>query len=84
MGVDPAVLRLAGITIDDTTWTWADFERIAIEIFQKTGMQTMPPKEFHQIFEHIRAADQRVLLYRYFCELTKKECLLTLFIGVIV
>jgi multiple sugar transport system substrate-binding protein len=53
MGVDPAILQQAGITIDDTTWTWADFERIAIEIYQKTGIQTMPPNEFHQIFEHI-------------------------------
>ncbi|MDR1398415.1 MAG: ABC transporter substrate-binding protein [Treponema sp.] len=53
MGVDLAALQQAGITIDDITWTWVDFERIAIEIFQKTGLQTMPPNEFHQIFEHI-------------------------------
>ena len=53
MSVDTAALQQAGVSIDDTTWTWADFEKIAIEVFQKTGLQTMPPNEFHQIFEHI-------------------------------
>jgi multiple sugar transport system substrate-binding protein len=53
MVVDPAVLQQAGITIDDTAWTWADFEKYAIEIYQKTGVQTMPPDQFHQIFENI-------------------------------
>jgi multiple sugar transport system substrate-binding protein len=55
MGVDPAVLARAGVTIDDTAWTWADYERIALAVFQATGVQTMPagPQEFYQTFEHI-------------------------------
>lgn len=40
---DPAVLKKAGISqIDSTTWTWEDFERIAIQVYQKTGVQTIP------------------------------------------
>ena len=40
---DPAVLAKAGIAEpDSTTWTWADFERIALEIYRKTGVQTIP------------------------------------------
>jgi multiple sugar transport system substrate-binding protein len=40
---DPAVLKAAGIPEpDDTTWTWDDFERIALTIYQKTGVKTMP------------------------------------------
>jgi multiple sugar transport system substrate-binding protein len=53
MGVDPAVLQKAGVTINDTTWTWKDYEQIALTVYQKTGVQTMPPNEFHQVFEHI-------------------------------
>ena len=53
MGVDPAVLQKAGITIDDTKWTWKDYEQIAITIYQKTGVQTMPFTDFDQIPEHI-------------------------------
>ncbi|MDR3171545.1 MAG: ABC transporter substrate-binding protein [Treponema sp.] len=52
IGVDPEVLKQAEITIDDTTWTWQDFEQYALTIYQKTGVQTMPPNEFHQLFEH--------------------------------
>jgi multiple sugar transport system substrate-binding protein len=57
MGVDPAVLAQAGVTIDDTKWTWKDFEQAALTIYQKTGIQTMPPNEFHQIFEHVVRQD---------------------------
>ncbi len=40
---DPAVLAKAGIAEpDSTTWTWEDFERIALEIYRKTGVQTIP------------------------------------------
>jgi multiple sugar transport system substrate-binding protein len=38
---DPAVLAKAGIAEpDSTTWTWEDFERIALEIYRKTGAAT--------------------------------------------
>jgi multiple sugar transport system substrate-binding protein len=40
IGVDPAVLQRAGVTVDDKTWTWADVERIALQIYQRTGVQT--------------------------------------------
>jgi len=53
MGVDPEVLRRANVTIDDTTWTWKDYEQIALTIFRTTGVQTMPFNEFQQIFEHV-------------------------------
>jgi multiple sugar transport system substrate-binding protein len=53
MGVDPAILQRAGVTIDDTKWTWKDFEQISLTIFQKTGVQTMPVNVFHQVFEHV-------------------------------
>lgn len=53
MGVDMATVEKAGLTIDDTQWTWKDFEHIAIEIYQKTGIRTMPFNEFHQVFEHV-------------------------------
>nr|WP_321262889.1 extracellular solute-binding protein [uncultured Sphaerochaeta sp.] len=40
---DPAVLKKAGISqINSATWTWADFERIALQVYQKTGVQTIP------------------------------------------
>lgn len=40
---DPAVLERAGIPEPDTaTWTWEDFERIALEVYRKTGVQTIP------------------------------------------
>jgi multiple sugar transport system substrate-binding protein len=53
MAVDAAVLQQAGVAIDDTAWTWKDFEQIALTIYQKTGVQTMPINEFHQVFEHV-------------------------------
>jgi multiple sugar transport system substrate-binding protein len=40
---DPAILAEAGIDeIDSTEWTWADFEEIAIQVYEETGVQTMP------------------------------------------
>lgn len=43
LAYDPAVLGKAGITApDDTTWTWDDFEKMAIQIYKKTGVKTMP------------------------------------------
>ncbi|MCL2319198.1 MAG: extracellular solute-binding protein, partial [Treponema sp.] len=54
MGVDPAILKQAGITIDDTKWTWKDFENTAITVFQKTGVQTaIIPDYAHMLWEHI-------------------------------
>ena len=54
MGYDVGVLQKAGVTIDDTTWTWADYERIALQIYQKTGVQTCPPgpTQFRMVMEH--------------------------------
>ena len=51
-GLDPAVLQKAGVTYDDTTWTWADVEKIALQIYQKTGVQTMYLSN-DMAFEHI-------------------------------
>ena len=34
---DPQVLEEAGITIDDTTWTYEDYEAIVREVYEKTG-----------------------------------------------
>jgi len=53
MIVDPAVLAEAGVTINDTTWTWADYERAATQIFANTGVQTIPPFNVRQVIEHI-------------------------------
>lgn len=53
MGVDKAVLDAAGVALDDTAWTWKDFEQIAITVYQKTGVKTMPINEFHQGIEHV-------------------------------
>jgi multiple sugar transport system substrate-binding protein len=52
IGVDTAVVQQAGITIDDTKWTWKDFEQYALTIFQKTGVQTMPIDQYTQLFEY--------------------------------
>jgi multiple sugar transport system substrate-binding protein len=52
MGVDPAVLEQAGVVIDDVNWTWQEFEQIALEIFQKTGVQTAPFWAHKQLVEH--------------------------------
>jgi multiple sugar transport system substrate-binding protein len=51
MGVDPAVLQKAGVTIDDVNWTWKEFEQIALTIFQKTGIQTYPFNAHRQLAE---------------------------------
>ena len=51
--VDPAALRKAGVTINDTAWTWKDYEQIALTIYKTTGVQTMPFTDFDQIPEHI-------------------------------
>jgi multiple sugar transport system substrate-binding protein len=54
IGVDPAVLAQAGVTIDDTSWTWADFERAALTIYQKTGVQTTVGRDAaHMNWEHV-------------------------------
>jgi len=54
LGVDPAVLKQAGITIDDTKWTWKDFEQTAITVFQKTGVQSnVIPDYAHMVWENI-------------------------------
>ena len=53
IGVETGVLQRAGITINDETWTWVDYERIAMEIFQRTGVQTHPPMQYRQTIEHI-------------------------------
>jgi len=51
--VDPAVLQRAGVTIDDKTWTWEDYEKIAMQIYQRTGVQTNPSYNTRQAMEHI-------------------------------
>jgi multiple sugar transport system substrate-binding protein len=39
---DPAVLARAGVTFDPVNWTVADFENIALTVYQKTGVKTLP------------------------------------------
>jgi multiple sugar transport system substrate-binding protein len=39
---DPAVLTQAGVDFDSTTWTLEDFENIALTVYQKTGVKTLP------------------------------------------
>jgi multiple sugar transport system substrate-binding protein len=54
LGVDKGVLAQAGVTIDDTTWTWKDFEQAALTIYQKTGIQTTIGRDHaHMNWEHI-------------------------------
>ena len=53
IGIDPAILQQAGVTINDTAWTWKDYEQIALTVYQRTGVQTAPFTEFDQIPEHI-------------------------------
>ena len=53
MGVDPAVLTRAGVTFDDTKWSWADYERICLQIFQATGIQTYPAVQIRHILESL-------------------------------
>ena len=54
IGVDMELLKKNGIALDDTTWTWADYERIALEVYQKTGVKTVPvASTYTQLLEHI-------------------------------
>jgi len=54
MGVDMAMVQQAGATINDATWTWADYERVALQIFRATGVQTMPVMSTTtQLLEHV-------------------------------
>ena len=39
---DPKILETAGIAAPAANYTWADFEKAAIQIFRKTGVQTLP------------------------------------------
>jgi len=53
-GFDPAIVRQAGVTIDDTKWTWKEFEAAALQIFQRTGVQTVVARDhMHLYWEHI-------------------------------
>lgn len=42
MVYDPAILKRAGVAAPTVDWTWVDFERIATEVYGKTGVQTAP------------------------------------------
>lgn len=43
MVYDTKVLADAGISeIDSANWTWKDFEDIAVQVYEKTGVQTIP------------------------------------------
>jgi len=56
IGVDRGVLQKAGVNINDSTWTWKEYEQAALAIFRSTGVQTMPivnTMEFQYVFEHI-------------------------------
>jgi multiple sugar transport system substrate-binding protein len=53
IGVDAAILQKAGVSVDDTKWTWKDFEQTALTVYQKTGVQTMPIDQYTQLFEHV-------------------------------
>ncbi|GHU55751.1 ABC transporter substrate-binding protein [Spirochaetia bacterium] len=54
LGVDIGALKEAGITINDTAWTWKEFEQAALAIYQKTGKQTMVGRDHaHMNWEHI-------------------------------
>ena len=39
---DPAVLKKAGVSAPEPSWTWDDFEKIATQVYQKTGVKTIP------------------------------------------
>ncbi len=34
---DPAVLEESGVTVDDTTWTYEDYEQVVRDVYAKTG-----------------------------------------------
>ncbi|RPJ06752.1 MAG: extracellular solute-binding protein [Spirochaetaceae bacterium] len=42
MVYDPAILAKAGITAPKNDWTWDDFVKIALEVYAKTKIQTLP------------------------------------------
>jgi multiple sugar transport system substrate-binding protein len=53
---DPAVLQKAGIpVIDSKTWTLKEFETIAVSIYEKTGVRTLPfdPVDPINVFENL-------------------------------
>ena len=37
--VDPAVLQKAGLSVPSPSWTWDDFEKMAITVYKKTGIK---------------------------------------------
>ncbi|MCL6590764.1 MAG: extracellular solute-binding protein [Firmicutes bacterium] len=39
---DPAILQKAGVAAPTPDWTWADLEKMALEIYNKTGVQVPP------------------------------------------
>jgi multiple sugar transport system substrate-binding protein len=39
---DPTVLAKAGVSFDSTAWTLKEFEDIALTVYQKTGVKTLP------------------------------------------
>jgi multiple sugar transport system substrate-binding protein len=39
---DPAVLARAGVSFDSTKWTVQEFENIALTVYQRTGVKTLP------------------------------------------
>ncbi len=51
---DPAILQKAGVAAPTPDWTWADFEKMALEIYKKTGVQTLPfgTTDPRLVFEH--------------------------------
>jgi len=54
---DPELLKQAGVTLDQN-WTWDDYERIALEVKQKTGLYfdtSLRPEVFFRLFP----ADER-------------------------
>jgi multiple sugar transport system substrate-binding protein len=39
---DPAVLQKAGVAEPKADWTWSDFEKMALQIYSTTKVQTLP------------------------------------------
>jgi len=42
IGYDPGVLQKAGLAAPAPDWSWADLEKMATEVFNKTGVKTIP------------------------------------------
>ena len=42
LAYDPAVMQKAGLAAPSRNWTWLDLERMALTIFTKTGVRTLP------------------------------------------